>query len=187
MNKIYQKISNGINSKSMARVISGLLMAFVVLVSVASITPDLSYGATQTWWGASTNSYGVGSSYYGGTDTYGNNGIPSYAQNGVNGGVSGGYSGSTPKNLYELIMGTIVGGMLRPITYLIITLAIVIFLWGVFKFIRAEGDDKQSGRDFMLWGIIGLFVMLSVWGLVNVLRNTFNLNDATINIPHANL
>ncbi|TSC61098.1 MAG: Uncharacterized protein G01um101448_871 [Parcubacteria group bacterium Gr01-1014_48] len=57
---------------------------------------------------------------------------------------------------------------------LAIGLALVIFLFGVIKYITAGGDEegRKSGRQFMLWGIIGLFVMVAVWGLVAVIANT---------------
>jgi hypothetical protein len=56
-------------------------------------------------------------------------------------------------------------------------IAMLFFIWGVFKFMRSEGDDKQSGRDFIVWGLVGLFVMVSIWGLVYILQSTFHLGD----------
>ncbi|MFA6227167.1 MAG: hypothetical protein WC631_01645 [Candidatus Paceibacterota bacterium] len=97
--------------------------------------------------------------------------------------AAGTSSVSSPHNFKELINNIIIGGILKPVVYLLVALAVVVFLYGVFKFIRAEGDDKQSGREFILWGIIGIFVMVSVWGLVSVLQNTFKLGNSDINIP----
>ena len=64
---------------------------------------------------------------------------------------------------------------------LIIGLAVVYFLWGVLKYVTAGGDEesKGAGRDMMIYGIIALFVMVSVWGLVGVLKGTFNLSEGT--------
>lgn len=76
----------------------------------------------------------------------------------------------------DLIDEKIIIGIISPVTKLLIALAIVFFLWGVFKFMIQEGDKKEEGREFMFWGIIGIFVMVSVWGLVNILVNTFNLD-----------
>ena len=54
-------------------------------------------------------------------------------------------------------------------------LATVIFLWGVIQYITAGGEEEKikSGRTYMLWGIIALFVMVAVWGLVGVITATF--------------
>ncbi|MBI2049106.1 MAG: hypothetical protein HYT29_01570, partial [Parcubacteria group bacterium] len=38
---------------------------------------------------------------------------------------------------------------------------------------------KEGARETIIYGVIGLFVMLAAWGLVNVLLNTFNLDTAT--------
>ncbi|MFA6430302.1 MAG: hypothetical protein WC229_02540 [Candidatus Paceibacterota bacterium] len=98
--------------------------------------------------------------------------------------VNGGGATKTPKTFSDLIMNTIIGGMLRPIIALIVSAAIVVFLLGVFKFIRSEGKEKEAGKQFMTWGIVGIFVMVSVWGLVNILRGTFNLNDSQLEISN---
>lgn len=88
------------------------------------------------------------------------------------------------KDFKDLIDNKIITGILDPVVKLLIALAIVFFLYGVFKFMIAEGDKKEEGREFMFWGIIGIFVMVSVWGLVNILVNTFNLDSTTdIDIP----
>ncbi|MCC6290488.1 hypothetical protein IT398_00200 [Candidatus Nomurabacteria bacterium] len=63
---------------------------------------------------------------------------------------------------------------------LIIGLGVVYFLWGVLQYVTAGGDDekKAAGRSTMIYGVIALFVMVSVWGLVNVLGGTFNFGGA---------
>lgn len=57
----------------------------------------------------------------------------------------------------------------------IIALALMFFLWGVFKTVTAAGDSKkrQEGIGYITYGIIGLAVMVSVWSLVYLLTSTF--------------
>src|SRR3989344_7572316 len=65
----------------------------------------------------------------------------------------------------------------------IFALAFIVFIWGIFIYFIAGGHDeekKESGKSLMLYGLIGFFVMVSVWGLVNILTGTFNLNK---NVP----
>ena len=66
----------------------------------------------------------------------------------------------------------------KSIIPLIFAVATVVFIWGVVQYVINSDDEgkKEKGRSFMIWGIIGLTVMISVWGLVNVVGNTFNLN-----------
>ena len=65
---------------------------------------------------------------------------------------------------------------------LIIGLAVLYFLWGVLQYVLAGGDEEKRklGRDHMIYGVIAIFVMISIWGLVGVLRNTTGL---TTNVP----
>ncbi len=62
---------------------------------------------------------------------------------------------------------------------IVIALALLYFLWGVAKFVLAAGkeDARTEAKQMMLWGIIALFVMVSVWGLVEFLGNTFGVDQ----------
>lgn len=67
-------------------------------------------------------------------------------------------------------------GILQPVIYLLFGLAIVVFLWGVVQYvIGSQGDERklQQGRQVMIWGIIGMFIMASAWGIVSILCNFF--------------
>ena len=63
---------------------------------------------------------------------------------------------------------------------LIFALALVMFIWGVVQFVINSDEEakKEKGRQFMIWGIIALTVMVSVWGLVEILGDTFGINYA---------
>lgn len=80
---------------------------------------------------------------------------------------------------------TLIMSILNLIVPLLIAVAVVIFLYGVIKYITAGGDEtkRTEARNMMLWGIIGLFVMIAVWGLVNVLANTLDLDTSTPDVP----
>jgi len=67
----------------------------------------------------------------------------------------------------------------------VIALAVLVFLWGIFKFITAVGDadKRKEATGLIIWGIIGLFVMVSVWGLVNILVRSVNLDNTAPNAP----
>ena len=60
-------------------------------------------------------------------------------------------------------------------TVLIVAAAAVFFLWNVFKYVMAGGDEegKNDGRKGMIAGLIGIAIMVSLWGLVKILTNTF--------------
>lgn len=57
-------------------------------------------------------------------------------------------------------------------------LAFISFLWGVYTYFFANDADeakRKKGREFVLYGIIGFFVMLSLWGIVNLLVDSTGL------------
>lgn len=61
---------------------------------------------------------------------------------------------------------------------LIFALAFLFFLWGVFKFISAtDSKTKQESQKVIWWGIIGLFVMVSVWGIIKILGDTLGIES----------
>ncbi len=68
-----------------------------------------------------------------------------------------------------------VAGFFNAIIYLLIGAAVVYVVYGAFKMITSE-EGRQEGKNIILYGVIGLFVMVSIWGLVNILDRTFNLS-----------
>ena len=68
--------------------------------------------------------------------------------------------------------------ILNAVIPIIIALAVVYILWGVAQsFVKGDEKAKTEGHMKIVYGIIGLFVMLSIWGLVNILVGTANLNN----------
>jgi hypothetical protein len=65
---------------------------------------------------------------------------------------------------------------------LLISFAVVLFLWGLVKFVMNAEDEgaRASGRQLMIWGIIALFVMVAFWGIVGWLQNSLTLNTTTV-------
>jgi hypothetical protein len=79
----------------------------------------------------------------------------------------------------------IINGVLVPLVFAI---AFLMFIWGIFQYFIMGGDNKEKRGEavkLMLYGIVGFFVMVSVWGLVNILVGTFNLNSNVPNLPPA--
>lgn len=62
---------------------------------------------------------------------------------------------------------------------LIYALAFMFFLWGVMKFINANDSPKrEEGKKFIIAGLIGLFVMTSLWGIVTIVGKTLGTGSA---------
>jgi uncharacterized membrane protein YidH (DUF202 family) len=72
------------------------------------------------------------------------------------------------QNLIAQLQGVIVN--LVP---LLVGIAVVVFIWGVIRYVTAgESEEKRAnGRNLMIYGIIAIFVIVSIWGLVAILQN----------------
>lgn len=71
---------------------------------------------------------------------------------------------------------TIVQGFTEAIVPLVavaLGIAVLVFVWGLALYILRAGDDEQmeEGRQRMLWGVVALFMIVSVWGIVVILEN----------------
>lgn len=66
---------------------------------------------------------------------------------------------------------------LNEILFLLMGVAIVMFTFYVIKyFIRPDAERKEAGA-YVMYAVIGFFVILSFWGIVNILQNTFGLQN----------
>jgi hypothetical protein len=63
--------------------------------------------------------------------------------------------------------------------------AMAVFFWGVFEFVSKSGSDeaRDKGKRNMLWGIIGLFIMIGVFGIVQIILGTFGIEPPAEVIP----
>lgn len=77
------------------------------------------------------------------------------------------------------VINTFVQILCQVISVLFV-LATVVFLWGIIKYIiaRDSEEDIKSSRQYIIYGIFGLFVMVSMWGIVNIAVITFFGNSA---------
>jgi hypothetical protein len=73
----------------------------------------------------------------------------------------------------------IINDVLVPVLFAV---AFIVFLWGAFNtfILGAQSDEvKEKGKNQMLYGLIGFFVMVSIWGLVNILTGTISFGNNT--------
>ena len=63
-----------------------------------------------------------------------------------------------------------VGDMLNMLIPVLIALALVVFFFGLVKYIMS--GKAKGAKDIMIAGLLGLFVMVSVWGIIKIAQNT---------------
>ncbi|MEI8338103.1 MAG: hypothetical protein WCF92_03085 [bacterium] len=87
----------------------------------------------------------------------------------------------TPQGFHDLLTCYIAYKIEHYIPFLIM-IAFVLFLIGVVRFVGAGDNEeaRQAGRSVMIFGIVVLFVMVSVWGLVAILYSSFFTGTVTL-------
>ena len=80
---------------------------------------------------------------------------------------------AAPATLKDLFL--LITGLFNAIIPVIVALALLVFFWGVSKLILyADNEQKRrEGINTIVWGLVALFVIVSVWGLVFVFTQTF--------------
>jgi flagellar biogenesis protein FliO len=64
--------------------------------------------------------------------------------------------------------------------------AFLVFVWGVARFIKSAGSEKEikDSKNLLIWGIIGLFILVTIWGIMAFLQSEFGFGTgATPVIP----
>lgn len=63
---------------------------------------------------------------------------------------------------------------------ILIALAVLVFFWGLVKFISHAEDAKgnEEGKQLIIWGLITIFVMVAFWGIIGWLQTELQLGDA---------
>ena len=61
--------------------------------------------------------------------------------------------------------------ILNPIIGFMFAVAVVMFIYGIVEYIwSADNEDKVAvGKKHMIWGIVGMFIMIGVYGILNIL------------------
>ena len=69
-----------------------------------------------------------------------------------------------------------VNAIINLIIPFLVGIAVFIIIWGVFNYIAGAGDEEKraQAKSFIVWGVVGVFIMLSIWGLVSILVNSFS-------------
>lgn len=72
------------------------------------------------------------------------------------------------------VLDPVIVNIVNPIIWLLFAVGIFMFAWGVAKMIiyAEDATAREEGRRHMLWGAVGMFIMVSAWGIVHLVSNT---------------
>ncbi len=88
---------------------------------------------------------------------------------------------AAPADLNTLVKNIEVN-IINPIIGVFFALALIIFLWGVTRFLmNADNDtEREQGKNHMIWGLVGMFIMVSVIGIIKIIMSIIGVDDIKI-------
>lgn len=78
------------------------------------------------------------------------------------------------------LLDRIVTHLLDPVVKVVFTLGLLMFFVGLVQFLWGLKDGKvdQAGKDHMVWGMVGMLIMVSVYGIIAIIMNTVGINPS---------
>ena len=85
---------------------------------------------------------------------------------------------STAEDIAQPFIDSLNSAIVYPIVSLLLGIALLVFLWGVFVYIRdSENDEaRATGKRHMIFGIIGLVIMVSAVAILEIAKATFGIS-----------
>lgn len=80
---------------------------------------------------------------------------------------------------FEEFMAKVFTAVIQPLLLLLFGFAFIIFIWGIFVYIRDSDDAKgrAEGQRGILWGLLGMAIMTSSFGILNIIQGTLGLQQ----------
>lgn len=75
------------------------------------------------------------------------------------------------------LINNITTQILNPLIGLMMAIAVAMFIWGIVEFIAGANnvEKRETGKNHIIYGLIGLFIMISVFGILQLVQNSVNL------------
>ncbi len=75
-----------------------------------------------------------------------------------------------------------IGGIVDLLIPLLLSVAVLLFFWGLVKYIANASDEaaKEQGKTLMIWGMIAIFVMVAFWGIIGYVQTSLGLTGTAV-------
>jgi len=72
--------------------------------------------------------------------------------------------------------------IINPLILFLFALAVAFFLYGIFEFILNQDNEEKrtAGKSHMLWGIVGITIMMGVFAIMSLILRTFNISGVNL-------
>lgn len=80
----------------------------------------------------------------------------------------------------EQLLRNFVDVIITPLVTLLFAVALLMFIWGLFQMMveLSNGGDGKTGKSHMVWGIVGLTIMVAVWGIIGIISNSIGVDTS---------
>ena len=75
-----------------------------------------------------------------------------------------------------------IGRLVDLATPIVVGIALLVFFWGLVKFLASDGEDKDKGKNLMIGGVIALFVIVSIVGIIRWIGDAVGVDQGG-NLP----
>ena len=91
-------------------------------------------------------------------------------------------------NAANTLIDRFVDVIVNPVILLVFAAGFFLFVWGLVMFMwnLNEGGENSAGKQHMIWGIVGMLVMVSVYGIIALIDDTFELDVAYPDVSRVN-
>ncbi|HAQ02877.1 TPA: hypothetical protein DEP30_02450 [Candidatus Nomurabacteria bacterium] len=81
------------------------------------------------------------------------------------------------------LMNSINRVIIGPLIMFLFALAVIYFMYGLFQYLISPDNEeiKKTSKKHMFWGIFGMFIMVAVFGILNLILNTLGESRIHIN------
>lgn len=83
----------------------------------------------------------------------------------------------------KLLVGKINRLLINPLITLLFVIALVLFITGAYKFFSTQekgGSSYEEGKRHMIWGLVGMFIMVAVFAIMQIILNTLGETRITL-------
>src|SRR3989344_6640474 len=86
------------------------------------------------------------------------------------------------------LLNRLVDYFINPAILVIFAFGFFLFVWGLIEFLwnLRGGEVQNDGKQHMIWGIVGMLIMVSVFGIISLIDSTFNLNISNPDVGRIN-
>jgi hypothetical protein len=82
------------------------------------------------------------------------------------------HAASNADAVVNAIVPKIVDNIVIPVIQVLFGVTVLVFVWGLYGFYNGDEEKRNQSKNHILWGVVGIFIMISVYGIIRFVANT---------------